>query len=226
MRTYSICCRAQKILQICIIIRQLTSREWKKQIAVRPISTVSTIAPSTSPEGRGRGPAATRYCYEVMSSFSPWKLMSGVLESPWKVLEFYFAAAVGTLWLVWSFWVMVECMSQVAYDKYRIILPGDRGTCVSRCLISINGAVTEALFCGLKMQFFLCYRRTDAVASRLRRCVPSPDSVRMSAGDRIIRFTAGSSLQHRMGSVQCGTSLLRALWLPTGNCLVTYYWII
>ena len=26
------------------------------------ISTISTIAPSTSPEGRGIGPEATRYC--------------------------------------------------------------------------------------------------------------------------------------------------------------------
>jgi len=28
-------------------------------------------------------------CYEVMLSFSPWKLMSGVLESPWILLHDY-----------------------------------------------------------------------------------------------------------------------------------------
>jgi len=33
----------------------------------------------------------------LMSTFSPWKLMSAVLESLWKVLEFYFVTTVGTL---------------------------------------------------------------------------------------------------------------------------------
>jgi len=56
---YKKSCKSQ-----CIIFRQLTETTWhvrKTDFRLVHISTTSRIAPSTNPEERGRGPAATRY---------------------------------------------------------------------------------------------------------------------------------------------------------------------
>jgi len=86
-----------------------------------------------------------------------------------------------------------------------------RASCGNKFVIS---AGVEWVTLGL---VWLYYRRSDVTAARYRCRIPSPVSVRLPACHWIIQFITGSSLQHWLGPVSRGPSLLRTLWLPTGT---------
>ena len=64
-----------------------------------------------------------------MSTFSPWKCMLVVLESPWKVLEFCFMNTVGTLYVTENLFRIPILVYALAPEKSLYV-------CVCVCVIS------------------------------------------------------------------------------------------